>query len=482
MADEPSLCITVTLPGSASLGAYQAGAVSALTAALGALEERGVSVSIDALGGASAGSIIALLTAHGLLTGRDVPSLLADAWVDEVDLDVFRGAGTKAPLHLGDLRNDLVSFLHDHDTHPTDVHQPRDRPISLHIGLTSLLGFTIPVEVGAGESSSLSFADWVEYDIQPGHDVDDIVEPVGSSPLDAVLTSASHPLAFAPRQLDRSNDDGIFDDHTVTNIDGNEPLWYTDGGLVESRPIGRVLRAARDRQADRSDGGADRLHLVVDPRSSGPTAVDGWRSRSDHAWIDGLRRTMSILPTQALHDDLRTVAQTNQRLDDFDRAVEQLRRRCPDTELDDVIDNLRTASGLADKERVDLEVISPLQRDTDDDVDDLLAGDFAGAFGGFLDRRLRQSDFTLGWRSTSDWVPGVLARHGLPEDTIAAVQDSLGQREPNWMGEIDLDGDGVGQLDRRGRLRLALLAAQLGRVVWSSATPPLARFVPGYSS
>jgi len=152
------------------------------------------------------------------------------------------------------------------------------------------------------------------------------------------------------------------------------------------------------------------------------------------------------------------------------------------TDLDDVIDQLRSAANLDGKDHVDLEIVSPLQRDADDDVDDLLAGDFAGAFGGFLDRRLRQSDFALGWRSTTDWAPDVLRRHGLSDETVDAVEQALDEHRPDWMGEVDLEGDGVGQLGRRGRLRLALLAAQLGRLVWSSATPPLARFVPGKSS
>lgn len=478
VADEHALHVSLTLPGSASLGAFQAGAVSALTVAFGSLTQRGTHVSIDAVGGASAGSIIALLTAHGLLTGRDVPSLLADAWVDEVDLDVFRGAGAHAPLHVGDLRDDLVEFLQDRDDHPMRVHQPLDEPIALHVGLTSLLGFTIPVEIGSGRNSSLSFADWTEFHLRPEHSVDDLVEPVDSSPLDAVLASASHPVAFAPRQLDRSDDGDVFDDRGITNVDGSEPLWYTDGGLVESRPIGRVLRATRARHG--RDGG-DRVHLVVDPRSSGPTATDGWRGDSDHAWIEGLRRAMSIVPTQALHDDVRTVAATNARIEDFERAIDELRSRCPHADLDDIVDDLRAAADLTDKEHVDLEVISPLRRDTDDDVDDLLAGDFAGAFGGFLDRRLRQSDYTLGWRSTTDWIPGMLGRHGLSDATIDAVCDALQDRRPSWMGDVDLDGDGVDQLGRRGRLRLALLAAQLGRVVWSSATPPLRQFLPGKS-
>lgn len=439
-------------------------------------------VAVDAIGGASAGSIVGLLAAHGLLTGRNVPSLLADAWVDEVDVDVMRSPSSASPLSMEELRDDLVEFLEDVDDYPTGVHEPIDGSIAFHAGLTSLLGFTTPVTTAGAVTSSLSFVDWSPFVLEPGHDVEQIISPRGSSPLDAVLASASHPLAFRPRQLDRRRDADLYEQRGIDNIDGEVELWYTDGGLVESEPISRVLGAAQRL----ASGGGDRLHVVVDPRSSGPSATDGWRDDDDHRWIDALRRSMSIVPTQALHDDIRRVADVNDRLHEFDDAVDSLRSICgaavDGDRLDRVIDDLAQAAGLRGKQRIDLEVISPLERNTEGDVDELLAGDFAGAFGGFLEQRLRQSDYTLGWKSAADWMPGALDRLGLDSEAIEAIAEQLDRAEPDWMGTVDLSGDGVDQLSRRGRWRLALLAAHVGRVVWSAATPSIRDLVPGRSS
>jgi hypothetical protein len=71
-------------------------------------------------------------------------------------------------------------------------------------------------------------------------------------------------------------------------------------------------------------------------------------------------------------------------------------------------DQLAAGGGLTGTERVDVEMISPLMEVTGGErgVNDLLAGDFIGTFGGFLDRRIRASDFALGWRSVASWAPG----------------------------------------------------------------------------
>ena len=60
-------------------------------------------------------------------------------------------------------------------------------------------------------------------------------------------------------------------------------------------------------------------------------------------------------------------------------------------------------SAARGKERIAIDVISPLllADDDDDDVGSLLAGEFMGDFGGFLSRELRASDFALGYESAS---------------------------------------------------------------------------------
>jgi predicted acylesterase/phospholipase RssA len=84
------LRVCLTLSGGASLGAFQAGACAALLTALECLrDEHDIDVRVDAIGGASAGSIVGLMVAHSLLEGIDGPHALHEAWVERVGVDTL---------------------------------------------------------------------------------------------------------------------------------------------------------------------------------------------------------------------------------------------------------------------------------------------------------------------------------------------------------------------------------------------------------
>ena len=72
----PPLRLSLTLSGGASLGAYEAGAAAALALAVRHLDQGDdQEASIDAIGGASAGALVALFTAYALLEGLDPEEL-----------------------------------------------------------------------------------------------------------------------------------------------------------------------------------------------------------------------------------------------------------------------------------------------------------------------------------------------------------------------------------------------------------------------
>lgn len=469
--ETPPLRLTMTLPGSASLGAFQAGAVAGVSVGLLALRRCGRTVHLDAVGGSSAGAIVSVLATHALLSGRDVPSLLRRAWVDEVDVGLLRSGDRHAPLGFDELRERMHDFLGDEDRHPRDVHEPLTSPVTLQVGLTSLLGFTTRVPTGGAESSALSYADFAEFELTPGSPRDEILEPSGSSPLDAMVASASHPGAFAPRVLDRSDRRGDYEARGVTNFPASGRLWYTDGGLVERHPIGRVLAAAR-RRAGAAAG--TRLHVVVDPRGSGPSGDDEWCDVDDgKSWVSGVRRSLSVLPTQALHDDLRGVASTNRRLDAVRRLADDLEAVLPDdVDASEFRRRLTEAADVTGREHVDVEMISPLLLvDDERGVADLLAGDFIGAFGGFLSRRIRRSDYQLGWRAASQWIPDALVRHGCRPDEVDQVQRAMTDHLDADLDEVLVEEDGTDALSTRERLQLAALAAATGYQLFREAVP-----------
>lgn len=474
------LRLSMTLPGSASLGAFQAGAMAALATAITSLRSNGLDVRLDAIGGSSAGSFVALLFTHSLLNGRDATSLLRDAWVDQVDIDLLRSGGGDAPLAANDLRDRIRSFLSDDSSNPPQVHPPLEHPVELQIGLTSLLGFTADIDTATDAVSGLSYVDWMTFTLHPEHEVDTLFDPPEASIVEAVMASASHPVGFSPRRLDRSADRDVYEGRGVTNFPDSGCLWYTDGGLIESAPVGRILAGAR---RNNDQGFGERLHLVVDPRSSSPSGDDPWTA-GDRAptWLEGLRRSAAIVPTQALHDDLRRVSSVNHRLRRLDELLDNYGDRLTDAVpgSDEDLEARRTfrrelaaLGDLEDKEIVNVEVISPLlvAEDGDDEIGDLLAGDFIATFGGFLDTRIRRSDFALGWGCTSRWLPDGLARHGIDRSLIEAAEKAVDDARPEDLDDAHLEEHGIDDLRPGARWKLVVLAAQFGRVLISQALP-----------
>src|SRR5688572_12259809 len=142
MAGKP-LRLSLTLSGGASLGAFEAGAAAALIVGWRHMRlKEDVDASIDAIGGASAGAIVGLFSAHCVLSGADPVELLREAWVEKVSLSLLRGRTADAPLSFEDLREDLPQLF---DDHPPVVECAQDRPLALQISLTGLRGLAYPI-------------------------------------------------------------------------------------------------------------------------------------------------------------------------------------------------------------------------------------------------------------------------------------------------------------------------------------------------
>jgi predicted acylesterase/phospholipase RssA len=483
-----ALRVTLTLSGGASLGAYQAGATAALLEALGHVrEEHGVDVRVDAVGGASAGAIVGLMAAYSLLEGVSGCEVLHEAWVERVSIDTLLRRGSRGPASLERVREELPDLLGSGKRAPAQEH-----PLALHVALTGLRGLTYELEGLRRDESvpAVTFADWKDFALDPGGGPTQYFQPWLRSPLDAVIASASHPGAFAPRVLDRREDRDDYQRQGILNLPRSGWLWYTDGGLVQSEPVGRTLAAAR-----RIEGPEDayRLNLMIDPRSEEPTDAEKWSDRDyDASWASGLGRALSVLPEQALYEDLRKLQRDNRRIEwlgDLERALDgHLDERAADglrrlVELiDEERDELRAGdarrtavqadasatellrgaieriSGLAHKDPVAVDVISPLllaDRDHVASVGDLLAGEMMGDFGGFLQADLRRSDFALGYESVLAWAPDGLAACNLPPGTVdGAVAAALESKPEDWE-EVQRGETRGRDLPWRARLRLA---------------------------
>jgi predicted acylesterase/phospholipase RssA len=496
------LRISVALSGGASLGAYQAGALAAVLVGVQELQRENPHwVVVDAIGGASAGALVGLLGAYALLEGLDPAEFLHAAWVERVSLDLLRRRGGEGLLSFERLREDVTDFLDlgAHKSHSPDLAQRT--PTGLHVALTGLQGLTYPItSLQAGETfTSVSYNDWGRFILEPLRGPAQILEPEGIAPLDFVLASASHPGAFRPALLDRSADADIYRRLGVDDFPETGHMWYVDGGIAQSEPIGRVLAAAReaDRRADHDGDRYRRAVILIDPRSEDPSGASIWTDPTQTPkWLYGLSRALEIVPTQVIYDDALRVEKDNTRLQwveallaaltphlgerdeealrGFLRRVEQDRAASPkdkagkgpsgrDFKELSAQELLRTAlqdvTGLGGKEIVDLNIITPLLLADGDDneVPKLLAGEFFGDFGGFLDRDIRVSDFLLGYASAETWLREGLRDTGLDDDALDAMAEAVAQRSPGGWREANKGSVRAGELPWPERLKMARL-------------------------
>lgn len=493
--------LTVTLSGGAALGAYQAGAMAALLVALERIREDDPdAIALDSIGGASAGSLVALLSATSHLCGLDPVALLHTAWVEEVSLDLLLDHRGPAPLGAERLRAGLRDLL----VGAVPVREPSaTEPIALHVALSGLRGLTYRVRGlrGPGTIPASTYSDWVQTTLEPGLDRGGLFTPEDASPADAALASAANPGVFPPRLLDRSADAQTYAEHGIEDLPEHGRLWFTDGGVMQTEPVGRVLARAGELHGT---AGSRRLALLVDPRSEGPSTGHRFGD-PDHepSWLGALARTLSILPAQILYEDLRRVERDNGRLeltsrlaqvvadaageDDDGGLVAALRdfvagQADPGgspTDEDDLAAllgrALRTAAGIDGKTRVDVDVLTPLllvERD-DEDIEALLAGDLLGDLGGFLDRSLRHSDFVLGYATTLRWLPDALEALELApdaiDDAVAAVRDA---HDHDWRAANVGRGE-VSELPASSRMRLVELAGSAAVALFSDAVGAL---------
>jgi Patatin-like phospholipase len=475
------LRLCLSLSGGASLGAYQAGATAALLVALSHLrEEQRLDVRLDAIGGASAGAIVGMMAAHSVLEGTDGCEVMFEAWVEGVSIDTLLRRGSRGPLSLEGVRARLPELLGQARRRGAGQ---RD-PLVLHVSLTALRGHTYEIPGLRRDQPvvGVTYSDSRDFRLEPGGGLGALLEPEGASPLEAVLASASHPGAFAPRVV--------------------EGLWYTDGGLIQPKPLGRMLAAARG--VDDGDEAAPRLTLMVHPRSKDPSDAEEWSEASYHAtWAGGLSRGLAIVSEQPLYDDLERVERDNFRLawteqlldrlaphlsDSGDDGLRELLDRIeadkrslegdsdagsvsepgPATGIDDLVRRaICEIGGLTGKRHEAIDLISPLllTEDGDEGVTSLLAGELMGDFGGFLDRELRRSDFALGYESTLAWARRGLGECGVGDDAVIGAVGAIEASRPVSLEDARRGHARERDLPWRGRVRLALFLLRAVRAL-----------------
>ncbi len=482
--------IALTLPGEASLGAFEAGAASALLVALQHINEQAPDeVVVNIITGASSGALTAVLATAALLTGADPVAPLHQAWVSEPGLDALLRHERRAPLSLDRARvvahRLLGEMLRDHDT-PEGRRQRT--PVRLEFALTCLRGLNYEIprsplieEDAPGSITATSYIDWARHQFGPG-DLDGL-SGKWSAAVESSIASASLPLAFPPTLLRRSR--GEFESRSVTNLpeageNGSASgrriqLWYSDGGLVDRQPLGRCIRLAQGRDSNENaeePGEAKiprpdrepRLVLLIRPAPEDAHDKDdkSWTGETDAPrWRATLARALRIVVAHSVYQDLRRVEKTNNRIgatellaaelagllkedeatrSQLSQVVQRIRDRAGSSKrtraplAKDVPGLLRqalfAAAGLESKEPVVVEIVAARS-----------SSDVSGAAVGFAAERLRATDFLVGYEAMLRWMATGLQRHGVDADH--AKQGVVVAREraatiPGWIGEIPL--------------------------------------------
>ena len=154
------------------------------------------------------------------------------------------------PLSLEGVRDRFPDLLASAEG---DEERAQEGPLTMLVQLTGLRGLSYEIRgIRPDQPTRAStFADWKRFELDRRGGVDQMIEPDGSSLLDFVIASASHPGAFPPRLLDRSSDREAYEERGIVDLPEHGMLWYTDGGFVQSEPLGRVISAAHEQRGRR---------------------------------------------------------------------------------------------------------------------------------------------------------------------------------------------------------------------------------------
>ena len=513
------LRIALTISGAVALGAYEGGALAALLCAIrGLCQGDDPAVRIDAIGGSSAGSITGMLAARCLLEGIDPVYVMREAWVERDSLAVMRTGAPDEPLSLDALRRASADLLDPRDPHGARTHRVaacQVAPIRMVMALASLRGleYRVPTLSERQQVRATTSLDWATFTFTSGQPARELLEPAGASPTDVALASAANALAFRPVLLDRSGDEAGYRARGIVNFPPSKHLWYTDGGVLDSEPLTRTLDLVREVDEDSSPD-TRRIQLLVHPNPTGAPTGTAWSDpQNPPTWLATLLRARDLQRTQSVYDDLLHLEQLNTRLDWSGRLFDEIgpvlddlepaaaanlrealvraagviegQRRAlrahekdpaaaapqpvadkPPTEL--LRDIVAQIAGIAGRERIALEVVSPLVLPEAEAIPiaQMLAGEFLFHFGGFLSRDLRLSDFDLGYRSTLEWLrAGGLRENGLPGEL---EQQALAHAEETYRAGRQWRAYGhtaFQDLPARERLALMPVFAHIARVV-----------------
>lgn len=425
--------IALSVQGAVALGAYQAGVLSQLYADTCKYNEiRGDRrmLAIDALAGASAGAVTAVLLARAIslgLTPDQLEEQMKDVWIESLDIEnLLEDLYSKdnAIFHSGIIERLGDKHLGEH----TPATQMQHEHIGLWITLTNLSGIPYMIDLDDGsrlystmhrDYAPFIVKDGVVYDVNVQSEILDRLQGVESfthstwdAARQAAVASAAFPLAFKSRSIKRSlrgyrlyrnlARSLMRRDETIELPQREGWIDYVDGGVLNNQPIGRAIQAAafanqlnNSPVVDNED--KNRTYLIIEPNPKTEKFMKDWESRvsaESREFGMGVPATlggvMNAYFEESLYSDLNQALKTNEtfrKLEDVDGVSEEFLR----------------AANLYHKHIVNIELLPGSVSD-----DRFVAGAGLNHFGGFLSSRLREHDFELGQKEARQWFQKLL--------------------------------------------------------------------------
>jgi hypothetical protein len=384
------------------------------------------------------------------------------------------------------------------------------------MALASLAGLTYSLASLSGKTAvaASTYLDFYNVTLTKDDDANVYVRYASGA-----IASGSNAMGFPPLRLNRKSHEQEYIDAGLEGFPADGEFWYTDGGTVDNEPLGRSIGLA----GAVPSGDDERVHLLIHPDPGAPsshmTEVFGGDAPTP-PWVRTATHAVSMMQTQSIYDDLRTLEKTNSRVTwvrtigpalrdgleqgllssglpadkrdeirdrvttslsealaevrDQQRVIEKASKRKPKPRSEaSGMDYAATmgalveaASGLEGRDPVKVEIVSPaLGAGPGQSPSSLLAGAFLFHFGGFIDIEFRKSDFALGYRNMTYWLENCLAAHlpgvdlGPALSAVRRAYDELG-----WDG-IRLGGATLNSLRLGQKLGLLRLGGHVAHIV-----------------
>ncbi|MGI9037811.1 MAG: DUF3376 domain-containing protein [Gemmatimonadota bacterium] len=509
--------IALVLGGGVSLGSYIGGAVTELLHALQNNKSSAGPVRVHVVTGTSSGALNAAMAARTLAVNARLLPWIEKAWVDAADAEHLLNANRpNRGAWLDDSAiEELSRALIAGDPAAEDGFSPiAGDPLRVGVTLANLYGVRYDMPYGFLNVPERSFGtrdyeDAVSFEFSRTTKAGD---PAWEALRQAALASSAFPFAFPVRSLQRSR--GDYPGATLPGGGDDLSMFYVDGGLFDTAPLGLAKRLVEKDRDYRSD---DWRYILVEPtlRSSQKKGPAELTQSAPGALVDLAADLSRAVLGQGAAEDWVRANRINARLEVLSALVERLpelndRLHDPDEvglgrrigELAERVAEMHVAmnprmngAGAGDPagDYLDAEVarieVDERYRDTLDSADSRssrsrlaklvfllesagglsgkdimklylvaptergdLAGDFLGNFGGFLNRSWRANDFRAGRRD---------AHRMLRESLSDIVAYDPGPEEEYHVEDIDPDWSMVPASARR-RLETVLEAEANG--------------------